>query len=575
MKTNKNLKRVSTLAMLLLATWIIPACSGGGTDLSVSLARQVGICFGRVIDRSTRAGIAGATVEIFAGAIPSSEINESDSAGDETNFVARTTTAADDADTTLFDESGMFRIDNLPTGDGTGYRVRIGATNYATIQTLCTFAVTSSDNTPIAEDLGDLLMVRGASVAVNVVNFNTGAGIAGCPVYALPAGSDEPGGSGSQSTSVMGGIEVSGTTDSSGTVTLAGINPLIDYTIVVPACDIDADGSYDFRTAVPAFDSAIDSASQFTVAVIAAEVDDTPALVASSCGQFSPTEDAGMPGCGVAANGTLTFVFNYPILGIETGALSLLLNTEALFTDSSVAGGILGASAVDFDGDETADTGTVAAFTTSLAANNTVLTVTPAVALSANGLYTLDGAITASVPGAGAVGDILSQNFSTLLGALMGNELIYAFPASDTAIADPTVDNYNGDDDGVGVAAICLEFDELVVGSAQLTAFTAAGTAVVPVPTAFDLSTGFLINEGDNAAGCGFGLAGCPASTDGTCVGAADETEAIKYVVPLGAILPGGGVDHTAASTNTITVFVDAIDYAGNTLRKVLTLEVQ
>ena len=290
----------------------------------------------------------------------------------------------------------MFRIDNLPTGEGTGYRVRIGDTNYATVQTLCTFAVTSSDNTPIAEDLGDLLMVKGASIAVNVVNFNTGAGIAGCPVYALPGGSDEAGGSGSQSTSVLGGVEVSGTTDSAGAVTLAGLNPLIDYTIVASACDADGDGVYDFQTAVSAFDSAIDSASQFTMAVIAAEVNDTPALIASSCGQFSPVEDALMPGCGVAANGALTFVFNYPILGIETGALSLLLNPDAAFAP-----------------------GTAAVFTTSLAANNTVLTVTPTAALSANGLYTLDGAITASVPGAGAVGDISSQDFSALLGVLM------------------------------------------------------------------------------------------------------------------------------------------------------------
>lgn len=571
-----------------LVTLSIPLIGGCGSSTTATTETEdddnvkdgVGICFGRVIDRSTRAGISGATVEIFAGAILSSATNASDPDGAETNFVAVTTTASDDADTTLFDESGMWRVANLPTGEGTGYRVRVGVSGYATVQTLCSFAVATADNTPIAEDLGDIMLAKAASATVNVVSALTGGAISSCTVYALPSTSGEPAGTGSQSTSVLSGVEVVATTDSSGVATLSGLDPFLDYSIIVPACDANADGVYDYQTSVATLDERIDTNTTFTTAVAPAEADDTPALVASNCTQFSPTEDqtfgAEMPGCGVPTNGlSLVFAFNYPIQNLATGALSLLLNPEATFTTSSVVGGILGGAAVDFDGDDqtATDFGIDTAFTGTLSAGNTILAVTPSAALATNGLYTLDGAITASVPGASAVGNIISQDFGTLLGTLMGNELIYVFPASDASITNPTADNYNSDDDNAAASAVCLEFDEIVVGSAQVTARTAAGTAATIVPVGVDLSLGSLINEGDNAAFVCGGGEGCPSSTDATCTAAATDSDAIKYVVPI-----GGGVtlaDQTAAAANNITVFVDALDYAGNQLQTELTLEIQ
>ncbi len=580
------------LGITLVVSSLLAGCGGSGS-VTGSLAREVGICFGRVIDRSTRAGLEAATVEIFAGAIPSKKDNTPKAGTDDVNFVVGTTTAADDADTTLFNEAGMFRFQKLPTGETTGYRVRIAATNYATIQTLCTFGGASQDNSPIAEDLGDIQMVKGVTATVNLVNINTGAAIASCPVYAVPStaavglntgfGSDEPttGTGGSQSTNVLTGIEVVATTDTAGAASLAGLNPLIDYTIVAPACDTDADGDYDFRTASAAatvLDTLLDSPSTFTIAMGAVGADDTPALVASSCGQFGVTEDVVMPGCGVAANGSLVFVFNYPVADLATGQLQLSLGGDAAF-----ASGLLAiAGAVDFDGDETVDTPVDTAFTPALSAGNTVLTIAPTAALSANGLYVLDGTVSANVPQGGevagtAVGDFVSADFATLNAAFNGNAVIYAFPASDTTVADPTVDNYNGDDNGAGPAAVCLEFDELVVGSVQVEATTTgATTTVLSGPTRVNLNTGTLVNEGVGAAGVCGAAAGCPSVTDGTCVGGINETEAIKYIVPLG--VPAGGLADDvsgAATVSTVTVYVDAQDYAGNRLQKELTLAVQ
>src|SRR3989338_553011 len=160
------MKKGILLGVALVGSSLLAGCFGGG-DLADSIVLQTGTCFGRVIDRSTRAGIASATVEIFAGAIPSKKDNTPKTGNNDVNFVGKTTASADDADTTLFDESGMFRITDLPTISGGVYRMRIGATTtnadgttaitYATIQTTCTFAVGYNPNTPISVDMGDIL----------------------------------------------------------------------------------------------------------------------------------------------------------------------------------------------------------------------------------------------------------------------------------------------------------------------------------------------------------------------------------------------------------------------------------
>ena len=118
-------KVLSIIGLILATSFGIAGCNTGGTNFADNVARRPGICFGRVVDRSTRAGISGAAIEVFAGSVLSDEKNKSEASGSETNFVVATTTASDDADTTLFDESGMWRVDNLPTGDGTGYRVTV------------------------------------------------------------------------------------------------------------------------------------------------------------------------------------------------------------------------------------------------------------------------------------------------------------------------------------------------------------------------------------------------------------------------------------------------------------------
>src|SRR3989338_3204566 len=137
------MKKGILLGVALVVSSLFAGCGGAGS-VTGGLGREGGVCFGRVIDRSTGSGLEAATVEIFAGAIPSDKDDNTPKAGsNDVSFVVKTTTAVDDADTTLFNEAGMFRFQNLPTGEGVGYQVRIAATNYATIQTLCTFGVAS------------------------------------------------------------------------------------------------------------------------------------------------------------------------------------------------------------------------------------------------------------------------------------------------------------------------------------------------------------------------------------------------------------------------------------------------
>lgn len=592
-------KRIFAGIVLVIAG--LAAGCGGGGNITGDLGREVGICFGRVIDRSSRSGIADATVEIFAGAIPSKNDNTPKGGSDDVNFVVKTTTVSDDSDTTLFNEAGMFRFQNLPTGETTGYRVRVSATNYATMQTTCTFGVTSSDNTPIAEDLGDLQMVRAVSVTVNLLN--NGAAVASCPVFALPGASAE-GATLGQGTTVLAGVEVSGTTDTSGQVTLAGLNPLIAYTIVAPACDTDADLDYDTQTAALAVDSFIDSNTTVALEAISASRDDALALVdvnatlvADSGDQFAAVMDimddltAGLTTVGgvddilsIGTSTNLIFVFNFPVAVGSTPGIGLD------FINNLVATG-----AATFPVFTSVD------MTCTLGGGSTVLTCDPASDLTVNELYTLDGTVVANLP-SGTNATAANTTFN--VGDLDADGTIdswYIFDASSTgwvASSAPTADNYNAVSTGAaGADLVYLEFPELVYGTWRVTSFTdndpnndgstadAATTSQIQgaLNCSGNLTTaaGWLFQANDpDTAGVVTGTASDGTmQLDGTNEQAGSGT-GIVYRVPLtaAACSTGGDInlnDTEAASARTVTVYVSATDVEGNTVEGESTLAVQ
>lgn len=600
-----KLHKIALLAIFALG---LVGC-GGGTDLADETAREVGVCFGRVVDRSARSGIADATVELFGGALSSDKDNTSNVKGKETNFVAKAKTGADDADTTLFNEAGMWKIAGVPTGEtDTGYRVRIAATGYATVQTNCLFSgggvAPSRDNTPIAEDLGDILLPRGVDVTVNL--SNNGAVVASCPVFAVPGASAEPAGSAGQGTTVLAGVEVSGTTDTSGQATLAGLNPFIAYTIVAPACDSDGDNIYDTHTATFAVDSFIDSNLQINIAVHSSARDDAIALVDTNATLITDTSAAGAgfafsslvdtvfgEGGGGAVFGTddllsmgkaanLVLVFNYPVAIASAPGIGFDF-TNNLVTLTGVTG---------FPLPSTVDA------TCTLSANSTVLTCDPASDLVNNEIYFVTGSVTASEPdnvNASVANEVLNLSDLDDDGTLDGGLYIFVDSAwSDTA--SPTADNYNATNAGGAGNSdlVYLEFPEFVYGTWEVISTTSGtvATTLVGVGCRGNLhTTASFLFEGNDPDTAGV-LTGSASDATTLATGSAEAAgcastsscpgTAVRYRVPLtaaaGTCSAGGDLnltDHLTATPQTVTVFIDATDVDGNRRQGEFALSIQ
>ncbi|MBI2082999.1 MAG: hypothetical protein HYT76_05465 [Deltaproteobacteria bacterium] len=571
---------------------------GGGTNLADEVAKEIGICFGRVIDRSTRSGIADATVEIYAGSVQTEKDNTTKKQK-ETNFVAKTTTGTDDADTTLFNEAGMFRFENLPTDTGgTGFRVRVGATNYATLEATCVFSGASQDNTPLAEDMGDLALARGISLSVNLMN--NGIAVATCPIYAFPTAAtstvDDGGGTGTFS--VLGGVEISGTTDANGAVTLSGLNPLLDYTIVAPACDNNSDNVYDFSTAVAAYDSAIDSSTTIQIEANPVGRNEALALVDLNATVITDTAVAGFPVTDlvtdVFSEGTATTVLGgiNDLLGISTSQNIVLVFNFPVSIASSPGIGL------DFTNNLIALAG-VTGFplpgsvdaTCTLSAGDTVLTCDPAADLTTNEIYTFSGTVAANEPfgtNGTTANEILNLSDLDDDGTLDGGFYVYNSGSGGiSSTSSFTADNYDGVTNATGtVDGVYLEFPEFVYGTWEVISVVRAGTSVSLVGAGcrgtLHTTSAFLFEGNDpDTAGVITGTA-----SDGT--EAAGQGSAVVYRVPLIAaaacdtadVAGDGGTDvdmnnNFTGTANTVTLFIDATDVEGNRRQGEFTLAIQ
>ena len=98
-------KKASMALVLCAALVVMTGCSSGGGGLN-----RITV-WGKVIDFSTQAGIADATVKLYVG-----------------KSVKSTTTASDNTGTTDYNEAGDFEIKNVP--DGT-HRLRVVQSGYA------------------------------------------------------------------------------------------------------------------------------------------------------------------------------------------------------------------------------------------------------------------------------------------------------------------------------------------------------------------------------------------------------------------------------------------------------------
>jgi hypothetical protein len=371
-------------------------------------------------------------------------------------------------------------------------------------------------------------------------------------------------------------------------VIITGLNALVDYDIIVPAFDSDADGIYDYTTAVFAMTGGFQGGAgvgagviggtptTLTIALNRVGRDDAIALAAISGmdggGQITSWNDTDIGDApGVTTTGNIVFVFTYPV-SLVSGSLNLV-------TDET-----LGVTLDINDDADVVDVANVAA-TGTLSAGGTVLTIDPTpTQLTANSQVVIGGLVTASGEfGVGASptnADNTTADLNTLLigfitaaGGTNLNGSYYVQTDSWTATSVPTLDNYDGVADGTGNgAANCLfaEFPERVYGSATVNSLTTtAGGAVALTPsTTIDLTTGsaagvcagattHVVNEGVNGGCADADDAKTAASAACTTTG----TGTLKYRVPLGI----GIADDVTGAINTVQGTMTATNYAGTT----------
>ena len=588
-------------------------CGGGGGGDSIP-GGSVNIV-GRLIDGETRKPICRTSTDCTAAGVSVADVRVGIRVGSEFKECEiadenKTSTSTEGHLDNLFNEAGYF---NCEVALATVYDLRVMATGYATagwrIAPTTFDASATGDTAAKIQDIGNLNLFASVSVTVNVVDATSGAAVTGTTVYATPVGPTADGtdpagiiGATAPDALALGGIEIacidgnttavppeivaddSATAD--GTCILSGLNALLDYDFVVPPQDTSdpADGVYDYVTALFNWDDGAQgggatsgSPTTITIPLTPTGIDDTPAIIATNCTQDPGVVYTGFPACIIDQNEAVRLVFNYPIADPVSGDFQLTLNGDATFVIAGIFDAAGGATALDFNGDDAVTAAADVAITTAVSAGNTVLTITPTAALTVGAMYTLEGIIHAETPGLynqGAGADFVTVDYGTAVGT--PGEEIFVVSSTDTTIADPTLDNYNTDDDGAAAVAVAIEFTEPVSGEVTVLATTAAGAAEVPTqnpaPEVIDGSTGVLINASVGNAVVGAAGAGCPGVTDASCT-AATDSEAIIFADTIAAI--GALADATAGAANSARIWVDVQDAKGNSLRKELNISIE
>ncbi len=536
------MNRTKWLGLLCIVT-LIAACSGG--DSNNGFKRYT--VWGKLVDLTTQAGIPNATVKIFVG-----------------TDVSSATTAEEDVDTTDYNEAGDFQISGLP--DGT-HRVRVTVSGYAVYEEWMTLTPASAGSDDVAYYVpvtgtsggtnGKIELSKGCTVSV-YPTLN-GAPVAGGTIYATPTAA-----------TATFAPEISAVVDATGLASLAGLSQTGTYTIIAPAYDSDAtpDGIYNYRTTV--FTAAYgcdDSDLTIAGALTPAERGDGIALVGGSWTTYEILDLYGAAdifandGWGINPAGSISMVFSYPVTITDGLDFFNYTNTYVLSNAGATVYNV----------------GTEVGATSTLSAGNTLLTITPASALTGNYLYSLEGTVSAVIAG---------ERQYTDMNTLTMDDWYGVYTTAWTT-ADITADNYNGSNDASqGAATVFLEFPEYVYGRAEVKSWTVGTVTSYPAGGAAEvnLNTGVIVIDEEAAArrnqnatlGCNaFALlkpCGCPASTT-VCNQTTTALGTLKYVVNLAA-LPNM-LDWVTATPQTVTVAIDATDYEGNQYVGTVTLPIQ
>lgn len=409
-------------------------------------------------------------------------------------------------------------------------------------------------------DLGTLFMRPGAPITVNVTR--DGAPFANATVYAILSLFAFDGTGEHDCTD----LNIVGTTNASGVVTLANLDPREDYQVVVPAQSTDSDNIPDTFTG-STFVHITQLGSIYGINVESASPNTGPSIVGSNLGSFNTffnmptgpvnnsvrnTSSFGWGDLRGRSSALNEFVgFNQAVL-TGNGSVQLVFRTPVTVTspnflyrdnlrDPTLAGYNMdvriGATATPLGG-----------------SNNTIYNFVPLGPLPTNEVLTLNF-IARSITDPGS-----STNMDTdFYVPILGNSTIPV-----------RADNYNGSMDGSGGSNIVfLSFNEVVEGFYKVRSFV-VDNSTVTLESPFEIG---LTSFGDDAIVHNL-VAAPPTGTNigqtGAVVGNAYNTRI--RIAPSFSIL---SLNDNATNTNSVTIEISVRDAEGNTLDTTVTLPVE
>lgn len=409
-------KRFLTVAVLTaFAALSIVGCSSdvpNSTIVTQGVAYNPVTIHGKIIDKMTRKGIAGATVKI------------------KVNGYWITATTAGDTSTAPDSAAGDFSIGDLPAN--TVLTAYIKGPAVTTTQTVAYLAGAfnwytndysgESDgiNQRINQDIGQFTMAPGVTATVRVIDRQ------GLPVTlssggAIPIGVLDWWGS---NISVLDTLATRVTnTGAPDTYTIVVAQD--DATILtVPALDTNGDNKYDYTGGAITIQNTdtgiVTGTGNLTTNIVLAKINNTTALsVLATSAKTYGSNAGGIALTMIGRSEPYAMVFNMPLTAASVDALTMT------YTD-------------DFKNLAVAAVTAEQAITAALSNSNTVLTITPAAALIEGKTYTFMGTVQSTATGA--------ADTVYVLGALSTSSIMVKPTTTATTLSAAgaiTVDNYN------------------------------------------------------------------------------------------------------------------------------------
>lgn len=572
--------------------------------------KELGQCRGHVIDAHTRKGIPGASVEFFTGYVVSSPepsmvgvtktdpkdkkvppivkkaVPFTDPFADPTKpkdsppldptkgfpvptkttpdkkMVVSTITSNDDP-ATFTNEAGLFAQKDLPSESNIKYIVI--APGYAVEQGYCDTPSPGTE-TIHGRDLGDIGLAL--PVDITVVATSKGENVVNCTVHA-------------ERKDDAFQFEIAGMTDSSGSVTLKGLNSVEFYDLIIDPCDFTGDGKPDAAKKVVKYDP-VKSPKTINISLDDATdeqklyVTNVNGIIVAGDGLHYPKdkpvevdEDAIRPGASVL-NLTDSVAANQETMS----DIFAITKTSPITIDFSWPVALVGSKyhlsyqdelSIDLEDDDDGDYNKVkyVNLTCSLSASNTRVSCQPEAELRINESYKIYGKVKINIPGK-TEDDIKDENFDLSdLNENGGTDFWYVTDDSESNIGviaknekPITLDNYDGiGDEGDGADAaggvmVWMEFPEIVYGTWQVKEYMVHNEDDDAVVLAAAGCKGKLL-EGKGEIVREENVGGC---NDDDC----DDSSKIYYRVPIDCVQTKSGGE--------VTVSIDATDVQGNNM---------